>query len=105
LGLAPYEISLRPVTTALFSSLPVPTHVRETPHPSCTISQKVAAKTSPEVVKAAKASPRALRRLRTACEKAKRTLSTAASAPLEVDNFQPDMDVNLVSRTPDRMRD
>jgi molecular chaperone DnaK (HSP70) len=76
------------------------------PRPPSIIFHKVATKTSPEVAKAAKASPRALRRLRTACEKAKRALSTAASAPLEVDNFQPDVDVNLVSknRTPGRMR-
>jgi len=40
--------------------------------------------------------PRALRRLRTACERAKRSLSSATQATIEVDGFVQGMDLHLV---------
>ena len=40
--------------------------------------------------------PRALRRLRTACERAKRTLSTATQASIEVDSLADGADLNVV---------
>merc|ERR1719273_318785 len=39
--------------------------------------------------------PRAMRRLRTACEKAKRVLSDKPKANIEVDNFHDGQDLNL----------
>ena len=42
-----------------------------------------------------KGNERALRRLRTACERAKRTLSTATTATIEVDAFVNGLDLNL----------
>ena len=42
-----------------------------------------------------KGNERALRRLRTACERAKRTLSTATTATIEVDAFMNGLDLNL----------
>ncbi len=47
----------------------------------------------------ARASPRALRRLRTACERAKRALSSSTQATIEVDAFVEGVDLNVtVSR-------
>ena len=43
-----------------------------------------------------KNNPRALRRLRTACERAKRSLSTSTQATIEVDAFVDGVDLNLV---------
>ena len=43
-----------------------------------------------------KNNPRALRRLRTACERAKRSLSTSTQATIEVDAFVDGIDLNLV---------
>ena len=59
-------------------------------------ASQVSAKASPEVGKAIKANGRAVRRLRAACEKAKRLLSMSSSAPIEVENISGDVDVNLV---------
>ncbi len=41
-------------------------------------------------------SPRALRRLRTACERAKRTLSTSSQAAIEVDSLMDGCDLNII---------
>ena len=60
------------------------------PYPGCIVLQEFKRKNKKDI----SGNPRAVRRLRTACERAKRTLSASASTTIEIDSLFEGVDFN-----------